>query len=144
MDCSFHVDFSQHFIFNTLNCAISLCRKEPGIASDVLIAFSECLHYSTSNAPQSVSLEDELEFIKNYLFIQSIRFNPRIRTEYDIDENVKLIIPRLSIYNELKCTLEDEINNKKEAFNIRIRVKSVQSIDISVWINDICKWEKVY
>lgn len=144
MSSSFHVDFSPHFVFNTLNCAISLCRHDPDKTSDVLVAFAECLHYSIVEAPQHITIEQELEFIDNYLFIQSIRFDSRIKVEYDIDENILKTITRFSIYNGVKQVLEDEIENSKEAFTIKIMLKGLQSAAASVWINDRCRWEKVY
>lgn len=141
---SFCVKFSEHFIFNTLNCSISLCRKNPRAAEDILVALSECLHYSAEGSQKYVSLEEEVDFLKDYLYIQSVRFDSRLRIEYDIDNNINDTIPRFSMYNGVKRVLNDEMGGNREPFKITIRVKVLQSISVSVCINDLCKWQIVY
>jgi LytS/YehU family sensor histidine kinase len=141
MGGSFQVDFSPHFVYNTLNCAISLCRHAPDKTSELLIAFAECLHYSETEMLQQVTLEHELEFISNYLFIQSIRFDSRITYILDIDESIQMDIPRFLIYEGVKQVLEKEIESSREAFVIRVKLESLQSTTASVWINDQIRWE---
>ena len=77
-----------HFIFNTLTLIRYQCLTAPQEAAQTVAEFSNYLRgitdYLTDN--DNISLEAELDIVKNYLRIQSKRFGDRIRIEYDIDE----------------------------------------------------------
>ncbi len=77
-----------HFIFNTLTLIRYQCLTAPQEAAQTVAEFSNYLRditdYLTDN--DNISVETELEIVKNYLRIQSKRFGDRIRIEYDIDE----------------------------------------------------------
>jgi len=69
-----------HFLFNTLNNIDALIRKDPERASEVLIKLSQEMRYMLydSNADK-VSLALEVEFIKDYITLQKLRFkNPDV------------------------------------------------------------------
>ncbi len=141
---SFCVNLSRHFIFNTFNCAVSLCRKNPNAASEILVAFSECLQYAAGNPLSHVSMEEELEFVENYLFIQSFRFHSRFNVKYDIDKNVQLTVRRFAIYDHVHAVLEREIKSNWKPFTMTIRVTSAPPASVSIWINDHREWQHTY
>lgn len=69
-----------HFLFNTLNNIDALIRKDPDRASELLIKLSSEMRYMLydSNADK-VSLASEVEFIKDYVSLQKLRFkNPEL------------------------------------------------------------------
>jgi hypothetical protein len=64
-----------HFLFNALNNIDSLIRTNPDLASDALIMLSGMLRYMIyESRPDLVPLDKELEYIKNYIRIQQLRF----------------------------------------------------------------------
>lgn len=77
-----------HFIFNTLTLIRYQCLTAPQEAAQTVAEFSNYLRgitdYLTDN--DSISLEAELDIVKNYLRIQSKRFGDRIKIEYDVKE----------------------------------------------------------
>ena len=64
-----------HFLFNTLNNIDALIHKDPDRASELLIKLSSEMRYMLydSNADK-VSLASEVEFIKDYVSLQKLRF----------------------------------------------------------------------
>lgn len=77
-----------HFIFNTLTLIRYQCLTAPQEAAQTVAEFSNYLRgitdYLTDN--DNISLEAELDIVKNYLRIQSKRFGDRIKIEYDVKE----------------------------------------------------------
>ena len=68
-----------HFIFNTISAASRLISlQEYDTAQQVLDAFAKMMRYSLSNLRDSISLSQELDYIRSYLAIQELRFSSRI------------------------------------------------------------------
>ncbi len=79
-----------HFIFNVINSISRLLSlKEYGTAQEMLSSFSQMLRYSLSDLRSAVPLQQELDYISNYLAIQNIRFGERIHYEITCDEELK-------------------------------------------------------
>lgn len=86
-----------HFLFNTLQTAVTLVHEDPHGAEDVLLRLSSLLRASLSEfRTPEVPLRKELEFLDCYLGIQQRRFGERLRFELKVDERVlDLAVPSL-------------------------------------------------
>ncbi len=108
-----------HFIFNVLGSISRLVSLEHySVAKEMLDSFSDMLRYSLSNISTSITLEQELKYIQNYLSIQKIRFSDRLKYSVDCDdEMLDLKIPYFSlqplIENALAHGLLPQINGGK-------------------------------
>lgn len=87
-----------HFLFNTLNLVARLIYLGKSEASlEVVYALSKLLRYAMEKK-ELVRLRDEVQYIKNYLFIQQNRYGEQLRYKLDISENVLgSLIPALSL-----------------------------------------------
>ncbi|NDF59779.1 MAG: histidine kinase [Crocinitomicaceae bacterium] len=75
-----------HFIFNALNSSIILVRKNDPIAEECLLKLSGLLRYMLYDSDdEKVRLEDEVEYINNYIDLQHIRFGERVKIERTIE-----------------------------------------------------------
>lgn len=73
-----------HFIFNILSSVTRLLEGgEYQTAEKMLTAFTQMMRYTLCDISATVTLEQELGYIRNYLVIQHIRFGERIR--YSVD-----------------------------------------------------------
>ncbi len=72
-----------HFLFNMLNNANMLLKKDPKQASEVLFKLEDLLRYQTHETVQQekVSLGSEIDFLSDYLKLEKLR---RDRFEYAI------------------------------------------------------------
>lgn len=71
-----------HFLFNTLNSIYALCLEKSDAAPDVVMQLSDLLRYAVYDGQeQQVSLDKELQYLKNYLALQSVRHGNRCRIE---------------------------------------------------------------
>lgn len=84
-----------HFIYNALNVIVSLCDTDPNKASDLLIDFSSYLRksFDFSNTKNFVPIESEIEYIKSYLAIEQVRFENKIKCNFNIKYTGFMIPP---------------------------------------------------
>jgi two-component system, LytTR family, sensor kinase len=83
-----------HFIFNVLNNIDSLITSKPAKASETINKLSGLLRYVYSNSEKDmVSLTSEIEYIENYIELQSFRLDNNVNVEFDKDlqENLQVI-----------------------------------------------------
>jgi two-component system LytT family sensor kinase len=74
-----------HFLFNGLNSIRALIEEDASRARRMVTALSEFLRYPlTSAAGSDVPLSTEIDAIRNYLAIEQIRFEDRLRVTIDI------------------------------------------------------------
>ncbi|MEE4661224.1 MAG: histidine kinase [Halieaceae bacterium] len=87
-----------HFLFNTLNAISTLVLdKQNQMANTMLTRLSHFLRYSLDNDPMAkVSLAQELEAMRLYLDIEKVRFDERLKLEFDIEPAAeRALIPSL-------------------------------------------------
>jgi len=77
-----------HFIFNALNSIRALIDENPMRARGAITELSNILRSSMqADKLETVPFERELNIVKDYLALEYIRFEDRLRIEYDIDED---------------------------------------------------------
>ncbi|GHE45461.1 sensor histidine kinase [Sphingobacterium griseoflavum] len=73
-----------HFLFNNLSTVNALIEDSPHLAMEYVSRLSTIYRYILSAKRRSiVSLQEELAFIRNYLFLYEIRYGDAIRVEFD-------------------------------------------------------------
>ena len=75
-----------HFLFNTLNSAITLVRAEPLKAEALLEDLSELFRSSLTDPAESVTLSQEITLAQRYLAIEAIRFGERLQISWHLDD----------------------------------------------------------
>jgi two-component system LytT family sensor kinase len=76
-----------HFIFNILNSIVYLIRTKSGLAETVTIKLSELMRYMLYDSlGEQVPLEHELEYLKNYVELQKIRFEEDVDIRLHIED----------------------------------------------------------
>jgi len=74
-----------HFLFNTLNTALTLVRLDPARAEHVLEDLAELFRVAIADTAESVTLAEEVELAQRYLAIEQIRFGDRLTVTWDLD-----------------------------------------------------------
>lgn len=101
---SLYAQINPHFLYNTLDCInglISLQKSSEAQAS--IVSLSKFLRFAIK-ADNIVSLQKELEYVRNYLFIEKIRYQNRLLVLIDVPEE-------LNSYTIPKLTLQPLIEN---------------------------------
>lgn len=74
-----------HFLFNALNNLYGTALSEPSETPDKILELSELLRYQIeSSKKERVSLEDEIQFVRQYLNYEQNR-NPKLRIDFEAD-----------------------------------------------------------
>lgn len=74
-----------HFLFNTLNAVVSLLRRDPASAEQMLVRLGDLLRLALEERDrQEVPLAEELAFLEKYLEIESIRFQGRLGFAFEV------------------------------------------------------------
>lgn len=81
-----------HFLFNTLNNLYALTLKKADSAPEVVLKLSELLSFMLYECnSRSVPLEKELKLVENYIALEKIRYDDRLKVLYkkegDIGKN---------------------------------------------------------
>lgn len=103
-----------HFLFNTLHSIIALTQRDPQAAETALFQFSNMLRYvlDTEKAEiDRVTLDAELDFVRDYLELEQLRLGPRLYVAWDLEPGLgDCLLPALT----LQPLVENSI---KHAFN---------------------------
>ena len=75
-----------HFLFNCLNSLRELIDEDRNRAKRVIDLLSALLRYTLrADRVETVSLKEELGAVEDYLALEKVRFEERLRTRFDID-----------------------------------------------------------
>lgn len=102
-----------HFLFNALTSLNSLIFENQGLASQYLQHLSKVYRYVLQNKEKNfVTVQTELDFISNYVFLLETRFEGALTIQFVIDEKSKerAIVPvalQILIENALKHNIVD-------------------------------------
>jgi two-component system sensor histidine kinase YesM len=91
------LQLNPHFLYNTINIVnwIAIRNKQKEI-SKMLMSLSYMLNYTVRSKADIAAFRDDLEWLRQYLFIMSIRFEDKFTVVYDIDDEVLDIkVPKL-------------------------------------------------
>lgn len=79
-----------HFLFNTLNTLRYLAiLNEDKPVSEGINALAKLLRNTIVDSNEMVSVQEEIENVKNYIIIQKLRYGDLFETVYNVDENIK-------------------------------------------------------
>src|SRR5471032_1492386 len=111
-----------HLLFNTLANIQSLMDYEPARAKRMLETFSAYLRASLSQLRQTDStLEAELDMAGNYLFLQQIRMEQRLRFRIDASEQARLaLMPTLMLQPLVENAIEHGLAPKLEGGSVLV------------------------
>jgi two-component system, LytTR family, sensor kinase len=114
-----------HFIFNALNSIRALVDENPRKSKDAITQLSHILRNSLiSDRKKLISFTEELKTVMDYLALESIRYEERLTTKFDIDRNSgRFQIPPLMIQTLVENGIKHGIANLKYGGEISIITK---------------------
>jgi len=112
-----------HFLFNTLQAAVTLIHDDPEGAEDVLLQLSELLRASLDKLHiQEIPLRREIELLNHYISIQQRRFGERLRFDVQVDPGVlDCAVPTLILQPLVENAVRYGVGRHKESDLVTIR-----------------------
>jgi two-component system LytT family sensor kinase len=81
-----------HFLFNTLNSLYALTLKKSDLAPEIVLKLSEMMRYMLYDCNEKeVSIEKEINYIKNYLELEKLRHGRNIDIKLKIEDTIGTI-----------------------------------------------------
>lgn len=102
-----------HFLFNSLSSLNSMIQEDQQLASRFVQHLSKVYRYVLQNKERSsVTLQHELDFVSNYVFLVEARFQDAVTISFDVagDMKEKSIVPvtlQILIENAIKHNIAD-------------------------------------
>jgi sensor histidine kinase YesM len=125
-----------HFLFNSLNTIAVLTRdKDTVAATRVVEQLSEVLRetLARSDAPY-VSLEEELDLVRQYLAVEQARFPDRLKPEFDVEPGVlSAAVPSFAVQHLVENALRHGIAKRTDAGRVVVSARrDGDSLEVTV------------
>ncbi len=135
---SLQSQINPHFLFNTLN---TICRTSMFEQAPKTVRLIECLssifRYNLNNQEKVVTLEEELEILKEYMFIQKTRYGDRISFNIKNSINIShLRIPVFTLQPLIENAVKHGIEPKEDGGRITIYIDKAPWNKILIRIED--------
>lgn len=127
--------FNPHFLFNSINSIYGHIDKTNKDAREMLLVFSEMLRYQLYECNvEQIELDNEINYIKNYIAIQKGRIDERIIVTFNADVNGQIMVAPLLFITFIENAFKYiGFNEKKE-----------NRVDISLQYNNADLMFKAY
>lgn len=111
-----------HFLFNTLNMIASTAQIEDAVTTEKMIeAMSSLFRYNLKSTDSVMPLERELKIVKDYMYLQQMRFGKRIRYTADCHEDtLPVLVPAFALQPLVENAIIHGLSPKSEGGLIHI------------------------
>lgn len=126
-----------HFLFNTLNSIKAVADRENSpIVVDMIQSLSDNFRYCMAKGRQMVSFDEELEHVKNYLYLQEYRYHGKYKVIYNIPgDMLKDQVPRLILQPIVENAINHGLENRAEQGEIMIAAQKINK-RLYIYISD--------
>lgn len=122
-----------HFLYNTFDTIIWLAEsKQADEVIDITRALSDFFRISLSKGHEWITVEQEVNHVKNYLKIQKIRYENILTYEFNVDEGLENIpVLKLVLQPLVENALYHGIKNKRGRGKITVSAHLLNNDDVS-------------
>ena len=127
-----------HFIFNALNSVRALVDEDPNKAKTAITRISNMLRFSLMmDKKQTIEFGDELNTVKDYLELESIRFEERLKVVYHIeDESYSYKIPPMMLQTIVENGIKHGVSNLVKGGTIEIKCREGLNDDLYIQVKN--------
>jgi two-component sensor histidine kinase len=114
-----------HFIFNSLNSIRALVDENPNRARKAITELSNILRSSLQvEKVETVTLKNELDIVKDYLAIEQMRFEERLKIELEIDDRMLThLVPPMMLQTLVENAIKHGISKRINGGLVKIIAK---------------------
>lgn len=144
---SLHAHINPHFLYNALNSIASLMHESTDKAEEMIISLSDLFRYSINRKEKKMStVKDEVLMVENYLKIEKIRFDERLKFTIDVDNDLlEKEIPMYILQPLIENAVKHGISKVETQGEINLEIKQQQNnIVISIYDNGVDFPEDLY
>ena len=116
-----------HFLFNTLNTIVSFSDSEEDTDRlvNLIEQFGHFLRksFDQKNLDRVVPIEHELDLVRSYLYIEKERFGDRLHVVWEVEDNLSLFVPPLSIQTLVENAVQHGILKCVQGGKLCLRIR---------------------
>lgn len=126
-----------HFIFNSLNSVRALIDEDPQRARSAVTQLANMLRYSLqSGLNQTVSFEDELTVVNDYLALEQVRHEERLRLKLDIAPGtLRRVLPPMLLQTLVENAVKYGISTRASGGEISIAAR-IENQDLLIEVRN--------
>src|SRR5207237_9749948 len=119
-----------HFLFNTLNSVSSLVRFAPDTARELILKLAKILRRLLHSSDAFVPLQEEIDFIDNYLDIEVVRFGrDKLKVIKELDPaSLDVMVPSMLIQPLVENSIKHGLSSKIDDDSIFLRSRLTDSL----------------
>lgn len=124
-----------HFLYNTLQVIGGMAVKNgAGDIYKMTQKLALMFRYITNKQGDLVPLREEISHLKNYLYIQQVRFGEKISVQLFVDESInEALVPLLSLQPIIENSFKHGFENQVEQGVIKIDIQEIfDEIEITI------------
>lgn len=127
-----------HFLYNTLDTIVWMSEaNQPDQVIEIVRALSSFFRIALSRGKDWITIRQEIEHVRSYLYIQKIRYRDILDYEIDVDKGVlDGTILKLTLQPLAENALYHGIKNKRNGGKITVRVKRAAKDRVSLEVQD--------
>ena len=113
-----------HFLFNTLNMISCMARLEDAADTDqMIVRLGSLFRHNLRTKRQVIPLEEELEGLDDYIYLQQMRFDGRITVKKQIDvDPAAVTLPSFTLQPILENAFSHGLKSCEEGGRILLKV----------------------
>lgn len=130
-----------HFLFNSLNTLIAEIEYNPSNAVGFTRNLSDVYRYVLQCQERPlVTISDELDFIRSYLFLHEVRLGNCINCDINIEDNyMDALIPPLTLQLLFENVIKHNSISTAKPMKISVLIEVVGDLSYLVVVNDVNK-----
>lgn len=115
-----------HFLFNALNSLRALVLENPARAQEMVTRLAAILRYSLqASERETVPLREELKMVEDYLDLEAIRFEERLRVTQEIaPDTADIAVPPMLVQTLVENAIKHGISRHANGGDIRLRARA--------------------
>ncbi len=117
--------FKPHFLYNTLDTINWMARAHgAGDIVKLVDALTNVFRISLSKGKDYITLEEEIRYISNYLYIQQIRYGSKVFYSIEADESLnRMVVPKLILQPLVENAIYHGVKMKRGNGHLEVRIK---------------------
>lgn len=127
-----------HFLYNTLeSIKAKALANEDEDAAEMIAILGNMFRWSSRTGRKMATLDEELEYIRNYLVLQSYRYNKQLEINIDVgEEYLDYIVPKLILQPIIENVIKHALDavDRKKLVGIYARKKE-NNLELTVYDN---------
>lgn len=134
-----------HFIFNALNSIRALVDENPKKSKQAINHLSNILRNSLATDRIGLTkFEDELKIVKDYLSLETIRFEERLKTEFDVHpDSHTFLVPPLMIQTLVENGIKHGISKLTEGGTVSLKT-FVEGTNLRIQIRNSGQYQQYH